>query len=44
MSDDDQQIQSFVPVGPASEHQVELTTTAVDTPTIIVEQQTDSIR
>jgi hypothetical protein len=44
ISDDDQQIQSYIPVGPASEHQVELTTTAVDTPQIIIEQHTDSIR
>lgn len=44
LSDDDQQIQSFIPVGPSSEHQIELTTTDVDTPTIIVEQHTDSIR
>lgn len=43
-SDDDQQIQSYIPVGPSSEHQVEITTTAVDTPTIIFEQHTDSIR
>jgi hypothetical protein len=44
LSDDDQQIQSYIPVGPTSEHQVELTTTAVDTPQIIFEQHTDSIR
>lgn len=43
LSDDDQQIQSYIPVGPSSLHQIELTTSAVDTPTIIVEQHTDSI-